>query len=306
MWYAMHLASASEDVGGDRLRLLRELNRLKLLGIKVLRVLACGEGDGDAPGVLRPALQPTPLKYDERLLKGLDYLLVQAAERDMTLLLILNNFWPWSGGFGQYLAWAGAVGQPERPVMALGGVSIVCPYESPIVSSNTVGADTAGSACHPWLSLRCPRERCGCSGRSHLARQVCRVCSQFLQELQRDPTRSAACGRPGYPPQFNHGRAVPRGPHYTWMGVSGRRRGHARRVRLPSLGTSYRDVAQAGVKRLNRVIRALGRGVQRLCVWRCGVGLQAVCIFSEQVVCSTHRWCMASRWRDCNTHPTAP
>jgi mannan endo-1,4-beta-mannosidase len=36
---------------------------------------------------------------------GLDYLLDQMARRDMKAVLYVNNFWQWSGGMSQYMAW---------------------------------------------------------------------------------------------------------------------------------------------------------------------------------------------------------
>eukprot|EP00966_Prymnesium_polylepis_P261269 6034842-Prymnesium_polylepis.1 len=61
MWYGVHLAAAEAEVGGDRERLLRELDRIKRLGVKVIRVLACSEGDAHGENVVRPSLQPRPL-----------------------------------------------------------------------------------------------------------------------------------------------------------------------------------------------------------------------------------------------------
>ena len=51
-----------------------------------------------------------PGEYDERLLQGLDYLLVEMGRRDMKAVLYLNNFWQWSGGMSQYVSWA--TGEP--------------------------------------------------------------------------------------------------------------------------------------------------------------------------------------------------
>ena len=88
VWYAMHLAAAEKEVGGDRTRFDREMDRLLSAGVRTVRLLACGEGsDSGAPngGVLRPTLQPYPRKYDERVFRGLDYVLVAAASRNSEL-----------------------------------------------------------------------------------------------------------------------------------------------------------------------------------------------------------------------------
>lgn len=44
--------------------------------------------------------------YDEDLLQGLDFLLAEMARRDMKAVLVLNNFFQWSGGMAQYVSWA--------------------------------------------------------------------------------------------------------------------------------------------------------------------------------------------------------
>jgi mannan endo-1,4-beta-mannosidase len=36
-------------------------------------------------------------------------------KRNMTAIVVLNNFWPWSGGMGQYLKWNGADSIPYPP-----------------------------------------------------------------------------------------------------------------------------------------------------------------------------------------------
>jgi mannan endo-1,4-beta-mannosidase len=103
-WYGMNLASKGE--GGDRERLLRELDRLRDLGLCNLRIMAAGEGPETEPWRMKPALQPAPGQYNENLLDGLDFLLAEMAKRGMHAVVCLNNFWPWSGGMAQYRAWA--------------------------------------------------------------------------------------------------------------------------------------------------------------------------------------------------------
>lgn len=119
-WYGALLAS--EGQGGDRQRLHRELDLMQRQGITNLRVLVGAEAvasvddvwtlpDGRrGPGAshVRPVLQTAPGVYNDTLLRGLDYLLVELERRDMKAVLYLNNSWEWSGGFGAYLEWAGA------------------------------------------------------------------------------------------------------------------------------------------------------------------------------------------------------
>ncbi len=107
MWYGAILGSEGES--GDRARLARELDFLKSRGITNLRVAVGGEGLKSYPSKISPILQPNPGEYDDALLDGLDYFMYQLRLRDMTAVLYLANAWEWSGGFVQYLQWAGDV-----------------------------------------------------------------------------------------------------------------------------------------------------------------------------------------------------
>lgn len=104
LWFGMNLGSDGE--GGDRERLIRELDRLDALGIDNLRVLAVSEGPSSEPWRVQPAVQNAPGEIDEALWEGLDFLLAELAARDMTAVLVLNNFFQWSGGMAQYVSWA--------------------------------------------------------------------------------------------------------------------------------------------------------------------------------------------------------
>lgn len=104
LWQAMNLGS--KGPGGDRARLERELDRLKKLGVKNLRIVAASEGPDTEPGRIVPSTQPNPGKFDSNLLEGLDFVLAEMAKRDMRAILVTNNFWSWSGGMAQYVAWS--------------------------------------------------------------------------------------------------------------------------------------------------------------------------------------------------------
>jgi mannan endo-1,4-beta-mannosidase len=118
-WYGLNLGSKGE--GGDRERLLRELDRLKALGVTNLRVMAASEGPDSEPWRMVPALQTGPGEYNEDVLDGLDFLLAEMGRRDMHAVMCLNNFWPWSGGMAQYLAWYGDKKAIPYPPPAEGG-----------------------------------------------------------------------------------------------------------------------------------------------------------------------------------------
>lgn len=122
-WYGPILASPGP--GGDRERLHRELDRLQSLGITNLRILAGAEGDDGRPCHISPILQPVPGQYDTQLLQGLDYLLAQLEQRQMTAVVYLTNAWEWSGGYGTYLEWSG---HDKAPIPAIDGYNTYVNY----------------------------------------------------------------------------------------------------------------------------------------------------------------------------------
>jgi mannan endo-1,4-beta-mannosidase len=107
MWYANILAMAN-DKGGDRKRLVRELDFLKQQGVNNLRILIGAQGqDKLVNGVypVHPAMQTATGVYNQDVLNGMDYLLQQLNKRKMYGVFFFSNNWEWSGGFLQYLNW---------------------------------------------------------------------------------------------------------------------------------------------------------------------------------------------------------
>lgn len=104
-WYGPLIAS--EGRGGNKDRLHKELDALKSIGVTNLRILVGSDGPEGVAYKVEPVLQLEPGVYNDTVLRGLDYLLAQMAERDMHAVLYFNNSWEWSGGYGQYLEWAG-------------------------------------------------------------------------------------------------------------------------------------------------------------------------------------------------------
>lgn len=102
-WQGMNLGVDGPD--GNRALLAQELDHLQALGVTNLRAMAASEGPNTEPYRMVPALMPSPGVYDESVLDGLDYFLAQAGLRGMKVVLVLNNYWQWSGGMAQYVAW---------------------------------------------------------------------------------------------------------------------------------------------------------------------------------------------------------
>lgn len=112
LWYGAILGS--EGQGGNRQRLCKELDALKAAGIDNLRVLVGSDGHRGVKTKVEPTLQVEPGVYNDTILAGLDYLLMEMGKRHMVAVLYLNNSWEWSGGYGQYLEWAGAGKAPRQ------------------------------------------------------------------------------------------------------------------------------------------------------------------------------------------------
>ncbi|WP_020207753.1 glycoside hydrolase 5 family protein [Gilvimarinus chinensis] len=103
MWYGAYLGAPGEL--GDRARLIKELDLLQAKGINNLRVLAASE-ESELMRAVRPAIVKNKTgDLNQALLEGMDFLLAEMAKRDMKAVLYLNNFWQWSGGMSQYVAW---------------------------------------------------------------------------------------------------------------------------------------------------------------------------------------------------------
>ncbi|MCD8030733.1 MAG: beta-mannosidase [Bacteroides sp.] len=138
-WYGAILGSEGE--GGDRERLHRELDFMKSIGIDNLRVLVGSDGSRGITAKVEPTLQVAPGVYNDTILAGLDYLLMEMGKRDMVAVLYLNNSWEWSGGYSQYLEWAG---YGKAPVPAEDGWPEYMEYVQQFVQSDSAKALFAG------------------------------------------------------------------------------------------------------------------------------------------------------------------
>jgi mannan endo-1,4-beta-mannosidase len=114
-WAAGTLAREGDRVGWDRVR--RDLDALQALGINVVRTMAATEGPDTEPLRVVPSIQPREGVYDPAGVAGVLRLAEEIRRRGLHAILMLNNFWPWSGGMAQYLAWAGEGTIPYPPPM---------------------------------------------------------------------------------------------------------------------------------------------------------------------------------------------
>ncbi len=131
LWYGPILGSQGE--GGNRDRLNRELDSLKSIGVTNLRVLVGADGAHGVYAKIEPTLQKEPGVYDDALLDGLDYFMAQLGKRKMHAVLFLNNSWEWSGGYSQYLMWAGC---GKAPIPALDTYPTFCQYVTQFVKND--------------------------------------------------------------------------------------------------------------------------------------------------------------------------
>ena len=94
------------------------VHSLKSIGIDNLRILVGSDGARGITSKVEPTLQTAPGVYNDTILAGLDFLLSEMKKRDMLAVLYLNNSWEWSGGYSQYLEWAG---KGKAPVPSIDG-----------------------------------------------------------------------------------------------------------------------------------------------------------------------------------------
>lgn len=111
LWYGAILGS--EGQGGNRQRLIKELDDMKKIGIDNVRVLIGGDGRDGIPSHIAPKLQSAPGVYNDTILAGLDFMMTELEKRDMKAVLYFNNAWEWSGGYGAYLDWVGFSGDVD-------------------------------------------------------------------------------------------------------------------------------------------------------------------------------------------------
>ena len=112
-WAGMNLGTLAK--GGNRERLIHELDKMSSIGINNLRIMALTEGPDTEPYRIVPSNNDKGILKEEYLV-GLDFLLAEMKKRNMYAVICLSNFWPWSGGFAQYQKWAGDLNTIHYPM----------------------------------------------------------------------------------------------------------------------------------------------------------------------------------------------
>lgn len=134
-WYGAIIGSEGE--GGNRIRLCRELDYLKSIGVENLRVLVGADGENGVQTRVEPSLQIAPSMYNDTILAGLDFFMNELRKRKMTAVLYLNNSWEWSGGYSAYLEWAG---YGKSPIPAIDGWPAYMNYVRQFILSDSAKA----------------------------------------------------------------------------------------------------------------------------------------------------------------------
>jgi mannan endo-1,4-beta-mannosidase len=104
-WSAVALAAETSGNGWNILT--ADLDALSACGINLIRVMGAAEGPDTEPWRIVPSFQREPGRYDERWVTGLGRLVDELEKRAMYVIVVLNNFWQWSGGMSQYVRWSG-------------------------------------------------------------------------------------------------------------------------------------------------------------------------------------------------------
>ncbi len=115
-WQGAYLGA--DIIAGGQQRMARELDFMKRSGISNLRITAATELSAIEKS-LRPAFQEGPGEYNEQLLEGLDRLLDEMAKRDMKAVMVMGNYWRWSGGMAQYHAWGTGAEVNDREIAGM-------------------------------------------------------------------------------------------------------------------------------------------------------------------------------------------
>ena len=112
-WAGPTLARDGNQAGWDQVR--RDLDGIQAAGLNMIRTCVATEGPDSEPFRIVPTIQPAMGQYDPAGIGGVMRFSEELQKRGLYAIYMLNNFWQWSGGFAQYLSWAGAGPIPYPP-----------------------------------------------------------------------------------------------------------------------------------------------------------------------------------------------
>jgi mannan endo-1,4-beta-mannosidase len=112
-WAGPTLARDGNQAGWDQVR--RDLDGIQAAGLNMIRTCAATEGPDTEPFRIVPTIQPAMGQYDPAGIGGVMRFSEELQKRGLYAIYMLSNFWQWSGGFAQYLSWAGAGAIPYPP-----------------------------------------------------------------------------------------------------------------------------------------------------------------------------------------------
>ena len=117
-WAGTTLARTGDAAGWDQVR--RDLDGIQAAGINMIRTMGATEGPDTEPQRIVPTIQPAPGQYDPAGVEGVLRFAEELQTRGLYGIYMLSNFWQWSGGFAQYVAWADGGPIPYPPPMPNG------------------------------------------------------------------------------------------------------------------------------------------------------------------------------------------
>jgi mannan endo-1,4-beta-mannosidase len=112
-WAGTTLARPDNAAGWDQVQ--RDLDGIQKAGINMIRTMGATEGPNTEPERIVPTIQPAPGQYDPAGVAGVLRFAEELQKRGLFGIYMLSNFWQWSGGFAQYISWAGGGPIPYPP-----------------------------------------------------------------------------------------------------------------------------------------------------------------------------------------------
>ncbi len=110
---AYYLMQEATYGSGGIAQTIGALDAAQATGMSVIRTWGFADGDAWTTPSDPAILQESPGVFDEGAFQAMDYVISEAGNRNLHLIIALVNNWPEYGGIDQYLAWAGASSHNE-------------------------------------------------------------------------------------------------------------------------------------------------------------------------------------------------